>query len=50
MVFKVIPMLNVDGVVVGNYRTGLQGKDLNRVFGVKSQNMYPEVQALIQLA
>ena len=36
VVFKVVPMLNVDGVVAGNYRTGLQGKDLNRVFGVKN--------------
>ena len=43
-------MLNVDGVVAGNYRTGLQGKDLNRVFGSKNLHMFPEVVALIHLA
>lgn len=28
--FKIVPMLNPDGVVVGNYRTGLSGRDFNR--------------------
>lgn len=32
VVFKVVPMVNVDGVVVGNFRTSLCGKDLNRMF------------------
>lgn len=31
-VFKIIPMVNPDGVVLGNYRTSLSGKDLNREF------------------
>jgi murein tripeptide amidase MpaA len=30
IIFKIIPMLNPDGVVAGNYRTGLSGKDFNR--------------------
>lgn len=29
-VFKVVPMLNVDGVVIGNTRCSLAGVDLNR--------------------
>ena len=31
-VFKLIPMINVDGVVLGNFRTGIMGRDLNRCF------------------
>jgi murein tripeptide amidase MpaA len=29
-VFKIVPMLNPDGVVIGNYRCSLSGQDLNR--------------------
>jgi len=29
-VFKIVPMLNPDGVIVGNYRCNLSGADLNR--------------------
>jgi len=29
-VFKIVPMLNPDGVIVGNYRCSLSGHDLNR--------------------
>jgi murein tripeptide amidase MpaA len=44
VLFKIVPMLNVDGVVAGNYRTGLQGKDLNRAFmPSKHASVYPEV-------
>ena len=29
-VFKLVPMINVDGVINGNYRCSLSGQDLNR--------------------
>ena len=32
IIFKIIPMLNPDGVILGNYRTGVAGRDLNRQF------------------
>ena len=30
VVFKVVPMINPDGVIAGNYRSSLSGNDLNR--------------------
>ena len=32
LVFKIVPMVNPDGVVAGNYRTSFIGKDLNRLY------------------
>jgi murein tripeptide amidase MpaA len=29
-IFKIVPMLNPDGVIHGNYRSGVSGHDLNR--------------------
>jgi cytosolic carboxypeptidase protein 2/3 len=29
---KIVPMINVDGVVAGNYRCSLIGKDMNRLY------------------
>ena len=28
-------MVNPDGVILGNYRTGTLGKDMNRIFHLK---------------
>lgn len=49
VVFKVIPMLNPDGVVVGNFRTSLCGRDLNRTFKMNNDFLIPEVRALKEL-
>lgn len=46
VIFKIIPMINPDGVIFGNYRTSLSGKDLNRQFRTKHQDLIPEVAEL----
>ncbi|XP_040894106.1 cytosolic carboxypeptidase 2 [Toxotes jaculatrix] len=40
-VFKVVPMLNPDGVVVGNYRCSLAGRDLNRNYKTMLRDFFP---------
>ena len=42
-VFKVIPMLNPDGVIVGNYRCSLSGQDLNRQWIGATARVFPEI-------
>jgi cytosolic carboxypeptidase protein 2/3 len=49
VVFKVVPMLNPDGVTIGNFRTSLCGKDLNRTFKIQNDLLIPEVKALKDL-
>jgi murein tripeptide amidase MpaA len=49
VVWKVVPMLNPDGVVAGNYRTGLSGKDFNREFLNPDRFVFPEIIALKEL-
>ncbi|GIY74150.1 hypothetical protein CDAR_166361 [Caerostris darwini] len=44
--FKFIPMLNPDGVFVGNYRTCILGQDLNRCWQEKSIHAYPTLAAV----
>ena len=45
-VFKIVPMLNPDGVIHGNYRCSLIGTDLNRRYKEAHASMYPTVAAM----
>jgi murein tripeptide amidase MpaA len=40
-IFKIIPMVNPDGVVVGNYRTNLSGNDVNRKWDFPNKTIHP---------
>lgn len=42
-VFKVVPMLNPDGVINGNYRCSLAGVDLNRTWLEPSRKLHPTI-------
>ncbi|NXO32691.1 CBPC2 carboxypeptidase, partial [Cisticola juncidis] len=42
-VFQVVPMLNPDGVVVGNSRCSLAGRDPNRAYGTALPGSFPGV-------
>ena len=48
-VFKVIPMLNPDGVINGNYRCSLAGCDLNRRWKNASKHYHPTIYHTKQL-
>lgn len=43
VVFKLVPMLNPDGVALGNNRTAMCGKDLNRCWGNPSAIEQPTI-------
>lgn len=49
IVFKIVPMTNPDGVVVGNYRTSMSGNDLNRQFINPNPKLHPTVCAIKSL-
>ena len=40
-VFKIVPMQNPDGVIIGNYRCSLTGADLNRKWHLDDSLHYP---------
>ena len=42
-IFKIVPMLNPDGVINGNYRCSLAGCDLNRRWKCPSPIIHPTI-------
>lgn len=48
-VFKIIPMLNPDGVINGNYRCNLAGVDLNRRWKDPLKSLHPTICATKKL-
>ena len=42
-IFKIVPMLNPDGVIRGNFRMNILGKDLNRMWDEPSENICPTI-------
>lgn len=48
-VFKIVPMLNPDGVIVGNYRCSLSGFDLNRQYSAPNAKQFIEPFAIKQM-
>lgn len=45
-VFKIVPMINVDGVINGNYRCSLCGSDLNRRYKAPSKVLHPSIHSI----
>ena len=41
IIFKIVPMLNPDGVALGNFRTGLSGRDFNREYKNPDKSVFP---------
>jgi len=39
--YYILPMVNVDGVFYGNYRTNLSGNDLNRIWKQPRKDFHP---------
>lgn len=48
-VFLIVPMINVDGVIYGNYRCSLSGFDLNRTYKHPDAQIFPEIAAIKKL-
>lgn len=42
-IFKIVPMLNPDGVIRGNFRMNSAGKDLNRMWTEENEEIAPSV-------
>jgi len=46
LIIKIIPMINVDGVIIGNYRCCISGHDLNRQFADPDPKLHPIICAI----
>ena len=42
-IFKIYPMINVDGVIYGNFRCDITGFDMNRRWKDTSKLMHPQI-------
>ncbi len=42
-IFKIVPMMNVDGVIYGNSRCDISGSDINRQWSAPDKNLHPSV-------
>ena len=42
-IFKIVPMLNPDGVIRGNFRMNILGKDLNRMWDEPTEDTCPTI-------
>ena len=48
-IFKIIPMLNPDGVIRGNFRMNILGKDLNRMWDEPVKNICPTIFSAVEM-
>jgi murein tripeptide amidase MpaA len=48
-IFKIVPMINPDGVINGNYRCNLCGSDLNRRYKAPSKVLHSTVFSIKRL-
>lgn len=49
VVFKILPMINPDGVFLGNNRVNLLGHDLNRYWNNISYYTHPTLSAIMEM-
>jgi len=45
-VFKIVPMINVDGVYHGHYRMSIHNENLNRFYEDPRKDRHPEIFAI----
>ena len=48
-IFKIVPMLNPDGVIHGNFRMNILGKDLNRMWEEPSEEVSPTIYNTVKM-